>query len=66
MADVQLNYTVHYFKQKTKMDINSGMSVDDGDPVPWCDDKKPGILTKNQSRVDCPRCIYQAQIKGRL
>lgn len=64
MADeIKLDYPVHYFKQVSEYDQNGQMVT--RDPQPRCETKEPGILTKNQGRVDCQKCIRWAGIKGK-
>lgn len=71
MAETQLDFPVHYFAQPTKYNPNTGMSDPNGDPCPHCESNKvtpnrsPAVLTKNQSRVDCPKCISSAGIRER-
>lgn len=65
MADgTNLDYPVHYFKQVSEYDKVTGQYVTK-DPQPWCESPEPGILTKNQARVDCIKCIRWAGIKGK-
>ena len=58
----QLDYPVHYFKQVSEYDSVTGQLVTK-DPGPWCETPEQGILTKNQGRVDCLKCIRWAGLK---
>lgn len=60
-----LDFSVHYYKDTVdRVDPMTGTWLKDR-PGPWCETKEPGIITKNQSRVDCSKCIRWAGIKGK-
>jgi hypothetical protein len=62
MMDTPLDFPVHYLKDEIVYDQNGQPLQHTG---PWCKTNDRGILTKNQGRVDCQKCIRWAGIKAK-